>query len=228
MTALNPYESLWLDVLAELRNSPAIHVYNEFEEPVDATLGDAHTAAAEIAEDYELNLGPSLGECYLRFTGLGSSWQTVEQYPHVAGEFYIANLQRQLEEVPPELGWTQPSAADLQLLSELRTIDGTPDSGVGALAAVRIQPGVDSPEIWFDHGPRGAWKMDIDYRGYLEVLRVTKGTFGWQYLFTDVRLRGDDFGATGKRLENMLTVFPEIFPDHDYKPLRRRLAERLR
>ncbi|MGI5424124.1 hypothetical protein [Streptomyces sp. CA-179760] len=57
---------------------------------------------------------------------------------------------------------------------------------------------------------------------------MTKGTFGWQYLFTDVSLRGDDFGETGRRLNDMLTVFPELFPGYDYQPLRSRLAARLR
>ncbi|MGW3622051.1 hypothetical protein [Streptomyces sp. NPDC000880] len=228
MTILTPYESLWLEVLEELKNSPAIHVYSDLEEPIDELLADARTAASEIAEDYGVNLDPMLSQCYLRFTRLGSSWETTEQYPHVSGEFSIASLQRELEEPPPELGWVNPSADDLQLLSELRAIDGTPDSGVGTLAALRIQPGVDNPEIWFDHGPRGAWKMDIDYRGYLEVLRVTKGTFGWQYLFTDVSLRSDDFEAVGRRLADMIKVFPALFPGHDYESLRTRLAERLR
>ncbi|MEN3616176.1 hypothetical protein AAH979_42775 [Plantactinospora sp. ZYX-F-223] len=230
MSSLTPQESSWLDLLAELRNSPAIHVYNEYNGPIDDSLGDASEAMSELADDYGVHLDPSFRELYTRFSGIGSSWRTTEEYPFISGEFHIASIQLEIEQAPPKLGWTESPIDDPDLEYELRTIDGTPDSGVGTLAAVRIQPGPGTvnPEIWFDHGSRGVWKLDLDYRGYMEALRVTKGTFGWQYLFTDVRLRGDDFGGIGERLSNMLNVFPDLFPDYDYKPLRRRLAARLR
>ncbi|WP_129797007.1 hypothetical protein [Streptomyces sp. F001] len=228
MTSLTPQENLWLGVLAELRNSPAIHVYKEYNDPIDDTLGDASAAMSEIAEDYDIHLDASFHETYTRFGGIGSSWRTTEEYPFISGEFHIASVQLEIEQAPPELGWRESPIDDPHLMYQLRTIDGTPDSGVGTLAAVRVLPGVTNPEIWFDHGRRGAWKLDLDYRGYMETLRVTKGTFGWQYLFTDVSLRGDDFGETGRRLSDMLTVFPELFPGYDYQPLRRRLAARLR
>ncbi|MEU5846837.1 hypothetical protein [Saccharopolyspora shandongensis] len=50
----------------------------------------------------------------------------------------------------------------------------------------------------------------------------------WQHLFADVRLHADDYIHARKRLPTMLHVLPEIFPGHDYEPLRARLAQRLR
>ena len=35
--------------------------------------------------------------------------------------------------------------------------------------------------------------MDVDYCEYLDALLLTKGTFGWQYLFTEASLRDDRF-----------------------------------
>lgn len=31
--------------------------------------------------------------------------------------------------------------------------------------------------------PAGPLRMDLDYRGYLEALRLTEGTFSWQFLY---------------------------------------------
>ncbi|MGW4232160.1 hypothetical protein ACWEF9_23180 [Streptomyces sp. NPDC004980] len=228
MSDLTPYERTWIQVLEELRTSPGIVVRNDIEEAIDESLGDAQAVAAEISENYGIDSLSDFRECYLRFGGIGSSWETADNYPDVSGEFYVRNLLGALEEPPPELGEIEVSGADPSLLSELRAIDGTPDTGEGSLAAIRILSGQAPPEIWFDHMLRGTWRMHIDYRDYLATLRVTKGTFGWQYLFTDVSLRGDEFRVIRRRLQNMLDVFPEMFPGDDYAPLRRRLSERLK
>ncbi|TMU99250.1 hypothetical protein [Streptomyces sp. DASNCL29] len=227
MEFLTSYEQIWLKTLEDLRESPAITVRSESIEPVDVEFGDPGTAAEEIAEDFGVNLSGVLERCYLRFTGLGSHWATTGRFPRIAGEFHIASLQRQLEEIPPELAWSDPSAEERQLLSELYAIDGTPESGVGSLTALRMKRGTSNPEVWFDDGGYRAWKMDIDYCEYLETLRVTKGTFGWQYLYIDVHLRGDEYEATAARLGNMLWVFADLFPGYDYTSLQGRLAERL-
>ncbi|MGI5424125.1 hypothetical protein [Streptomyces sp. CA-179760] len=155
MTTLTPQENMWRDLLAELRSSPGIQVYNEYDEPIDNSLGDAAAALNEIADDYDIRLDASFSETYTRFGGVGSSWRTTEEYPFIAGEFHIASIQLSIEQAPPELGWSESPSDDPDLKYQLRAIDGTPDSGVGTLAAVRVQPGVTNPEIWFDHGPRG-------------------------------------------------------------------------
>ncbi|MEV6875152.1 hypothetical protein [Amycolatopsis sp. NPDC051128] len=56
---------------------------------------------------------------------------------------------------------------------------------------------------------------------------MTKGTSGWQLLFADVSLRGDEFDWVVDGLRSMLKTFPDLFPKHDCEPLTRRLEERL-
>ncbi|MFI9047085.1 hypothetical protein [Streptomyces sp. NPDC053427] len=60
--------------------------------------------------------------------------------------------------------------------------------------------------------------MDVDLCGYLDALCVTKGAYGWQYLFTDVSLAEDDHEVTAEFLTEMLAVLPDVFPAHDYEP----------
>ena len=147
--------------------------------------------------------------------------------PSSPGEFDLSNLRRAILSGPLAERWYDPTAEEWQLLSELRSFDGTGATGVGHLSLLRIQPGVGSPELWFDATTKGYHRMDLDYPGYLEALRITKGTFGWQYLFTDVELDdGGEFDVAGQFMEIMLDLFPKLFPEHDYAPLRTRLAER--
>jgi hypothetical protein len=69
--------------------------------------------------------------------------------------------------------------------------------------------------------------MDIDYCQYLRTLAITKGTYGWQKLCRDIAsLDEDDMSGIRADMAEMLEVFPALFPDHDYEPLRIRLAER--
>ncbi|MFB9537262.1 MULTISPECIES: hypothetical protein [Streptomyces] len=97
---------------------------------------------------------------------------------------------------------------------------------MGHLAALRVQPGVTNPDLWFDAGPLGLHRMDIDYCTYLDALRMTKGTFGWQYLFTEVSLAQEDYEGAARRLSEMLDLFPRFFP-YDYSEIRARLEERM-
>lgn len=69
--------------------------------------------------------------------------------------------------------------------------------------------------------------MDVDYCGYLAALLVTKGTYGWQYLFADVSLADDIHHHTVENARRMLEVFPRLFPGYDYAPLAARLEARL-
>ncbi|MFI0465957.1 hypothetical protein ACH347_17935 [Saccharopolyspora sp. 5N102] len=92
------------------------------------------------------------------------------------------------------------------------------------VVSIRVEPNRAPQEIWVWDARIGALQMDL---GYLEALALTKGTFGWQYLFTDASLASDDFHHTARYLKSMLRVFPEIFPHHDYAGLQERLAARL-
>ncbi|MEV0054423.1 hypothetical protein AB0H34_28455 [Saccharopolyspora shandongensis] len=84
-----------------------------------------------------------------------------------------------------------------------------------------------SPErIERGHG-RGTDRVRAALRRRAGLL-ITKGVYGWQHLFADVQLHADEYIHARKRLTTMLQVLPEIFPGHDYEPLRARLAQRLR
>lgn len=229
MTELTAYETTWLGVLEELRSCPDIRLGKDHQGQLDIAR-DADQVFAELAERDGIVLDPSLKRCHLRFSSLAAVWDIpcpeYEEESLIAGEFDLNNIHQAIQFGPLTERLYSPTPEELQLYSELRSFDGTGETGVGHLSMLRIQPGVANPELWFDATTGGYHRMDIDYPGYLEALRITKGTFGWQFLFTDVSLDDGEFEVSGQFMEIMLDVFPKLFPDHDYTPLRARLAER--
>ncbi|CAL9329500.1 hypothetical protein [Streptomyces sp. enrichment culture] len=220
MIDYTPYEQVWMGVLDELRNCPGIEVLNEYRE-IDPDIEDAETSLETVSIITDMPLDRSFRDCHFRFERLGSAWQSAEGEDHfIAGEFCLEPLETAvLNQRPLEL-WAHMTPEE-RLQSEFRCIDGTPEWGTGHLAALRVQPRAEQPEIWFDKTGDTYYKLDLDYQGYLDALRVTKGTFGWQYLFAESPLSSDS--STAVRLRTMLGLFPKWFPDHDYKPFRRRL-----
>lgn len=233
MTQPTPYERRWLKVFDELRHcsDPDLHMTWDQQGPLALEPADAPSAFGALAHQDGVLLDPVLQECFLRFEGLGAFWGYGEEEadPLFAGEFSLSPLVRAIRAQPPVERCPDPSPERLELLAELRDFDGSPVGGVGFTSSLRIkQGGVHNPELWFSDGELGVHRMDVDLGGYLDALRVTKGTYGWQYLFTDVSLAEEDHEVTAEFLTEMLAVFPEVFPAHDYEPLRARLAERLR
>lgn len=157
----------------------------------------------------------------------------MDDLPEISGEFFLRpfhDILRQSDGPARKVD----TEFQRQFLSELRVMDQTPRSGAGMITYIRLAPGTGPLEIWYsdvaDIGappyPPGFVKMEITYRQYLDALLLTKGTYGWQYLYTDTRLvRG--FEEECEHLEGMLRLFPEIFPGYDYEPLAARLEERL-
>ncbi|MEU6714174.1 hypothetical protein ABZ897_22125 [Nonomuraea sp. NPDC046802] len=230
MTELTAYEMTWLGVLEELRSCPDIRLSTDLQGQLDVAR-DADQVFTELAERDGIVLDPSLKRCHMRFSSLAAVWDVpdpeYEEESLIAGEFDLSNIFEAIQLGPLVERWYDPTPEELRLFSELRSFDGTGETGVGHLSLLRIQPGVANPELWFDATTKGHHRMDVDYPGYLEALRITKGTFGWQFLFTDVSLDDDgEFKVSGRFMEIMLDVFPKLFPDHDYAPLRARLAER--
>jgi hypothetical protein len=161
---------------------------------------------------------------------ISACWE-LDSPEKLCGEFSVMSLQRAFAEnvhdhpLPEEL-----TPVERQRWSELRPFDGHPQGGTGEWVALRVGPG--APELWYYH-PETALKnfagfrMDIDHDQYLRALAITKGTYGWQKLFCDTdALDEDDMDEVRAGLEEMLELFPSLFPDHDYEPLRARLAER--
>ncbi|MGY5124329.1 hypothetical protein [Streptomyces nigrescens] len=226
MTELTAYERSLVEVVEELRDCPEIEVYEDNIGALEPNLDDARSALAEVENREGITLDPSFQECFFRFEELRSTWGTPDEL--FAGEFFVENIHKALIDAMPPPLWYDPSPEELRLQSELRAVDMS-DTGSGWLTAISIQPGVANCEVWFDFDRRmpGYWKLDIDYAGYLAALRVTKGTSGWQLLFADASLRDDEFDWVVDSLRSMLETFPDLFPKHDYEPLRRRLEERL-
>ncbi|GHH47645.1 hypothetical protein FHS35_005565 [Streptomyces umbrinus] len=236
MHNLTPNEQRHAESLEEIRSSPflqadcgnADHLGPAPEELLP--LGRYNDAWADV------ELDQNLLDCALRFTDLGAQWRTSrKKLPRIQGDFNLLHLRDVLNQ-PEGPAPTIPDATDSQLrfLSELRFFDHTPRSGSGKLAYIRLWPGGTPLEIWYsavadiggDPYPPGFIKMDITYCQYLDALLLTKGTYGWQYLYTDISLRRGDFRETVAYLQGMLEVFPEIFPQHDYTDLRERLEAR--
>ncbi|MBD0840629.1 hypothetical protein [Streptomyces sp. TRM68416] len=227
-----PAERAWLDVFEELRECPDVELDMDNLEFQDGEPADADAAFALLAEREGVLLDPALEPCYLRFSDLAASWgagmSDEDEDPLFAGEFDVIPLLRAIGDTAPLDRYPDPSPEDRQFLSELRDFDVHSLSGTGQVASLRIRPGiVHNPEIWFSDRSRGIHRLDLDLCGYLDALRVTKGTFGWQYLYADVSLAEDPFTGQARHLTEMLQVFPDLFPAHDYTDLRARLEHRL-
>ncbi|WP_431040490.1 hypothetical protein ACQUSR_00305 [Streptomyces sp. P1-3] len=155
--------------------------------------------------------------------------QELQDCPHLAVDRSSTGELGQIFDLIPS-GW--PGA---ELCSELRVIDNTPLTAAGQLAAIRIQRHTDPLEIWYydmDMNEVEGWgqqlvRLDLTYTGYLEQLVLTKGTYGWQYLFTDELPFTDPYFKNFRTgLGAMLDHFPGLFPAWDYTDLRRRFAAR--
>ncbi|MFC9424401.1 hypothetical protein [Streptomyces sp. NPDC056987] len=221
------YEWDWLRVLDELRDSPAIDVLNEAREGIDLLAEDS--AFDDLAEWEGIEIGTEPRSAYIRFSQLGSQWRTVAPYPALAGEFRLTPLPLAVHEESPEFPSSLYSDEQRELATGFRVIDSSPFTGTGSFVALRLQPGVGNPEVWFsDHRTNTLWQMDLDYRQYVDTLRLTKGVFDWQHLFTEAPLDDVEFPGTAADLQVMLEVLPTVFAHHDYAPLHTQLAERLR
>ncbi|MEV0703274.1 hypothetical protein AB0I53_35880 [Saccharopolyspora sp. NPDC050389] len=170
----------------------------------------------------------SNARCFLRFDGFAGHWSIQRGDLYLTGEFSLVHLGAAMFQTAEDLETEYGSEFEERLCEELRPFDEHPKGGGGTLAGLRIQPGVGSPEVWYYNGTSEFYKLDLDFCEYLDAVLVTKGTYGWQYLFADVDGQNDDFQFAVENLQNMLQVLPEIFPGRDYEPFRNRLAARLR
>ncbi|MGC5564320.1 hypothetical protein ACPYPG_15940 [Streptomyces sp. FR-108] len=236
MHNLTPNEERHAESLEEIRSSPFLQADCGSSEHLGAALEELSPLRRYNDEWADVELDQNFLGCALRFTDLGAQWRTSrKKLPRIQGEFNLLNLHDVLNQREGPAA-TVPDASESQLrfLSELRFFDHTPRSGSGRLTYVRLRPGVAPLEIWYsavadigsDPYPPGFIRMDITYCQYLDALLLTKGTYGWQYLYTDVPLGRGDFRETVGYLEGMLELFPEIFPQYDYTPLRDRLEAR--
>jgi hypothetical protein len=231
MMEATPAERAWLKVFEELRNCSYIELEMDRLGFQEGEPANADAAFKKLAEQDEVALDPSLMGCHLRFSDLAAGWgagmSEEDEDPLFRGEFDVIPLLQAIRDTAPVDRYPFASPEERQLLGELRDFDVPSLSGTGMIASLRIRPGtLHNPEIWFSAGP-DLHKLDVDLCGYLDALRITKGTIGWQYLFAEVSLADDRFAVEARFLTDMLRVFPDLFPAHDYEPLRARLEARL-
>ncbi|WP_413114699.1 hypothetical protein ACK1X7_05250 [Streptomyces sp. CY1] len=223
MMKLTSWEQEWVQIQEDLRQSPGVRVLQDIRGDIleGGLLPDAKDPGGGP------HFAPSLYKRSVRFSEIGSQWQTVEPYSFVVGEFFLTPLERALCEEPPDLTSSLYSDEEQRIGQGLRVIDDTPFTGAGSFTAIRLHPESTGSEMWFSDHLRGLWRMELDYSTYVELLRLTKGAFGWQHLFTQAPLEEEEFQRTADRIVNMLDALPQIFPDRDYTPLRERWEARL-
>ncbi|MFI2367899.1 hypothetical protein [Streptomyces sp. NPDC018833] len=219
------YEQRHLDSLRELEEASQVRVYHMERGPIEVAVGDAGATFVKISSWRDLELDQELQRCFLRFEGISAHWRFDHQDVSFSGEFSVGHLAASLLTVGVDVDDEDATDEESRLYSELCLFDDQPRGGGDTFAALRIPPGTTSPEIWYHDGPLGLFKMDLDYCTYLDVLLATKGTYGWQHLFTDTE--DSEAGIHVPTMKHMLDVFPAVFPDHDYTDLRTRLEERL-
>ena len=231
MTRFTAQEQRFLRLLDDLQAAEGIEVFYEERGDLEELTGEAPEAFALMEEWQGVRLAPELHRAFLRFSGLSCHWAVEGDRANLSGEFSLRHLPAALFATGEVLLHDDVPPSRRALYEEFRIFDEHPRTGAGTLAALRIPPVTPttiSPEVWYYDGSDGELRLDLDYAGYLDALLVTKGTNGWQYLFADVDLTETGLGSVADDLRTMLDLFPSLFPEHDYEPLRERLAARLR
>ncbi|MFD5383877.1 hypothetical protein ACFWMG_02715 [Streptomyces sp. NPDC127074] len=235
MSRLTHQEKRHVDSLEAIRHCELLEVQvsalGELGRPFDAMPPPHEYDADWSGVEYD----PDLAHLMPRFEEISASWTTRPPLPKFGGEFSVAHLAYVLsQQVGPWVN-QEPTEFRRQFMASLRCIDSTPNSGSGRMSFLRMRSHVSPLEIWYsdiaDIGgepyPPGYVKLDLSYSQYLEALLLTKGMFGWQYLYAEMSLRGTSWSDVRNRLKVMVDVFPEIFPQYDYTELRERLEARL-
>ncbi|MET9685637.1 hypothetical protein [Streptomyces coeruleorubidus] len=248
MPELTPNEQAHLNSLHEIMNCPAFDADCGDTDQL-APPPSGLPPLTDFNEKWEgVELDETIRSHSLRFIDFGAQWSTLSpeyceendiecdegerELPEIHGEFFLRPLQDILSQ-PEGPAREVETEFQRQFLSELRVMDQTPRSGAGMITYLRLKPGSDPLEIWYSDiadiqthpYPPGFVKMDLTYDAYLDALLLTKGTYGWQYLYTETGL-ADQYEIRGY-LEGMLSLFPEIFPNYDYSSLAERLEARL-
>ncbi|MFD9499203.1 hypothetical protein [Streptomyces sp. NPDC060035] len=228
MPRFTEYEQRHLDSLDQLENSPGVQVFHSNSGPFEESVGDAPATFAKIFTWEGVHLDPELQRCFLRFDKIEVHWAIQNPDFHMFGRFSLHHLAAAILTTGAEVEDEYLTEEELRIASELRIFDNPDSSDDGEFAALRIPFGVTSPEVWYHNPSFGLFEMDLDYCGYLDALLVTKGVYGWQFLFADVNLREPLFTGVVQSLKRAFKVFPRVFPDHDYGPLEKRMTERFR
>jgi hypothetical protein len=189
-------------------------------------LPDARAARESLAKCFSSAIVAELLEYYVRVEEVHASWEaTSGSSPQ--GEICLSNLVTSVTQWHPPLEDPALTRSEQGVLAELKVVDEQPYAGIGTATGLRITSRSSQPEIWFYDSSRSRLELlDLDYGTYLEKALVTKGTFGWQYLFAEVDLSRPQFTWHTENLTAALDRLPTLFPGHPYTELRSRFEVR--
>ena len=198
--------------------------------PLDESLllpaGPAE-ARAVIVEHVEPLVAERLSEYYFPAEEVHLSWNSVDG-PFVGGEFCITNVVTCLSGWHPPLEDAALTHEGRRTLASLKVMDQEPYAGTGRATGLRVTSQSAEPEIWYHDPTRSRLeRLDLTYGTYLDTVLVTKGAFGWQYLFADTELGQPEFREVAENLTESFSLFSSAFPQYDYAPLISRLEARL-
>jgi hypothetical protein len=231
MNGFTGFQERCAHVVERLVASPLVSVtHRAFGEDV-RDGADADVVFAELAKKAGIHLDEAFRGHYFAPVELHVAWRLTAD-ESIGGEFCLQNIAEWAANGWAPDDWTLP-AEQYEKLCELSVIDYEPHAGTGSVTGIRAggeagprSIGPDA-EIWyFDAGAHRLERLDVNYADYLEAALLTAGIHGWQYLFADVNLRREVNPHTVADLEQMLTELPEILPEQDYEPLRRRFETR--
>lgn len=222
------FEAKLLRMIEEITDCSEIRILEHEEGPLGDFLGDADNAFNVLQQLKTRTLAPSLKRAFHRYNGLGTYWCGVGERESLAGEFRLVQLLDAIIGGAPawltQEGWPEDQR---ELHADFRVFDSQFYGGVGTFSALRLQDGVENPEVWYFNTTYGSLKLDLDYAEYMDRLLITRGIYYWQYLFADVPPEHYNFETIGLGLKESIDFLEEIFPDNDYSELRTRLDARL-
>ncbi|SOD88976.1 hypothetical protein [Streptomyces sp. Ag109_G2-15] len=198
--------------------------------PLDESLrlpaGPAE-ARAVLLEHVEPLVADRLSEYYFPAEEVHLSWNSVDG-PYVSGEFCITNVVTCLTRWHPPLEDAALGPEARRVLASLKVMDQEPYAGTGRATGLRVSSQSPEPEIWYHDLTRSRLeRLDLTYEKYLDTVLVTKGAFGWQYLFASTELGQPEFREVAENLTESFSLFSSAFPQYDYAPLISRLEARL-
>ncbi|MFG2087202.1 hypothetical protein [Spirillospora sp. NPDC048824] len=230
MNGSAPFQERYVRVVEQLAASPLVSIDHEKsgEDVLDGAAADV--VFAGLAADYDLHLDEAFRRLYFTSKQLHVAWRLTADST-CTGEVCLQNITEWAAgEWGPDEGALPPE--EHAIVADLYTIDYEPRSGTGSVTAISVPHARPlslraDRKIWYCDGGHRLEQLDVDYAGYLDAVLLTVGAPGWQYLFADVNLRREVTPSVVAALEHCLAVLPEIFPGHDYEPLRRRFDARM-
>ncbi|MGA6225754.1 hypothetical protein ACPESV_36100 [Streptomyces umbrinus] len=233
MRSLNQLEERHVASLADLRGADSITLLDERQGDIGPGFIDAEPL--DMFEDgwSDLRVDPEMLDESLRFE-IAAHWESAPSLPEFSGEFRIPSPMEMVTQGPsPSLDMLS-TEFQREFVSHMRYFDNAYESSRGFMTFLRMEPGSSPLEVWFsdlrgtgsEPYPPGYVRLDLTFTEYVETLLVTKGLYGWQYLFADVSFSDPALEQLTNGLRNGLNAFPEIFPGLDYSPLLNRLEAR--